>query len=55
LLKEDRNNLSLWNAYAQHEKSHNKIPEVRENFEDSAAHPSKMKEKKVFINHYGMA
>ncbi|CAM0137619.1 unnamed protein product [Umbelopsis sp. WA50703] len=29
LLKEDRNNLSLWNAYAQHEKSHNKIPEAR--------------------------
>jgi hypothetical protein len=29
LLKNDRNNLILWNAYAQHEKSHAKIPEVR--------------------------
>ncbi|KAG2181353.1 hypothetical protein INT43_008936 [Umbelopsis isabellina] len=29
LLKEDRNNLSLWNAYGQHEKSHNKISESR--------------------------
>ncbi|KAH8548370.1 NRDE-2, necessary for RNA interference-domain-containing protein [Umbelopsis sp. PMI_123] len=29
LLKNDRNNLILWNAYAQHEKSHNKISEAR--------------------------
>ncbi|KAI9286695.1 NRDE-2, necessary for RNA interference-domain-containing protein [Umbelopsis sp. AD052] len=29
LLKDDRNNLILWNAYAQHEKSHNNITEAR--------------------------